>query len=119
MTIVGPVDGAVFLTYLRCVLGPKLRPGDILMMDNLGVHHMAEVAAVLGQLPAPPQLHYLPAYSPDLNPIEHCWSKLKTALRAAAARTHRQLQRALRAALPTVTHHDAVGWFRHCGYGLQ
>lgn len=110
----GPVDGAVFEVYVRHVLVPTLKPGDIVLMDNLPAHKVATVENAVTAQRA--QVHFLPPYSPDLNPIERCWSKIKAALRAAKARTFDALLEALQAALHTITEADALAWFTHCGY---
>jgi transposase len=86
-------------------------------MDNLSAHKVAGVREAVEARGA--QLIYLPPYSPDFNPIERCWSKLKTALRAAKARTREALDEAITLALATVTESDARGWFKHCGYVLH
>ncbi len=114
MTVNGAVDTAVFRTYIEQVLGPTLKPGDIVMLDNLTVHQAAGIAEAIAARGA--RLAPLPPYSPDLNPIEQCWAKLKTALRQAAARTRRELDAALKRALHTITPADAQAWFAHCGY---
>ena len=117
MTIEGPVDAAVFRRYVECVLGPTLRPGDIVVMDNLAVHKVAGIAERIQACGA--RVEYLPPYSPDFNPIEQAWSKLKTALRQRKARTRRTLERALTVLLPTISGSDARAWFHHCGYSLH
>ena len=114
LTVNGAVDGEVFLTYVREVLCPTLSEGDIVVIDNLGAHKVAGVAEAITACGA--QLEYLPPYSPDYNPIEQCWSKIKTALRAAKARTREALEEALRQALLTITEADVRAWFAHCGY---
>lgn len=113
----GAVDGAVFEVYLRDVLGPTLGPGDMVVRDNLSVHKVAAVEATLRAYGA--RLEYLPPYSPDFNPIEPCWSKIKAALRTAKARTVRALLRALKTALLTITAADAQARFAHCGYPVH
>jgi transposase len=110
----GPVDGAAFDVYVRRVLGPTLQPGDLVVLDNLSAHKGARVAAAIQARGA--QVHFLPPYSADLNPIEQCWSKVKTALRAAKARTFEALLEAVARALRRVTKRDALAWFEHCGY---
>jgi transposase len=110
----GPVDGAAFEVYVRRVLSPTLRPGDIVVMDNLSAHKGPAIESAIRARGA--QLHFSSPYSPDLNPIEHCWSKIKTALRAAKPRTLEALLEALKAALHTITKKDAIAWFTHCGY---
>jgi transposase len=117
MPIEGATDAEVFRAYVTQVLRPTLRPGDIVSMDNLRAHKAAGIRETIAQAGA--QVVYWPPYSPDLSPIEPCWSKLKTALRTAKARTREALERAIAQALATITVADAHGWFRHCGYALQ
>lgn len=117
MTIQGAVDGLVFLEYLKQVLCPTLQAGDVVVMDNLSAHKIKLVRELIEARGA--RLIYLPAYSPDLNPIEKCWSKIKTYLRAAKARTYEALLEALKQALLTITAEDAKGWFASCGYSLH
>jgi transposase len=117
MTVDGATDTEVFRTYVKQVLGPTLRPGDIVVMGNLRAHKAVGAQQALASRSA--RLLYLPPYSPDLSPIEPCWSKVKTALRKAKARTREALDRAITGALATVTDADAQGWFRHCGYALR
>lgn len=117
MTIQGAVDGLVFEAYLKDVLCPTLQAGDVVMMDNLPAHKIKAVRELIESKGA--RLIYLPPYSPDLNPIEKCWSKIKTYLRAVKARTYDALSEALKQALLTVTADDAKGWFTSCGYSLH
>ena len=117
MTIEGATDADVFRAYVRQVLGPTLREGDIVIADNLSAHKVAGVQEAIAAQGA--RLLYLPPYSPDLNPIERCWSKIKTFLRAAKARTREALNEAVTRALDTVTEADARAWFAHCGYVLH
>ncbi|MCK0508008.1 IS630 family transposase [Aromatoleum anaerobium] len=117
MTVEGPTDAAVFRAYVDQVLLPTLAPGDIVVMDNLSAHKVKGIREAIEGAQA--HLLYLPPYSPDWSPIEACWSKLKTALRAAKARTREALDEALKRVLNTVTAADARGWFAHCGYALQ
>lgn len=117
MTINGPVDTAVFRAYVNQVLVPTLRPGDIVVMDNLGAHKVAGIREAIETAGA--TLLYLPPYSPDWSPIEPCWSKLKTFLRKAKARTREALEETIRGAMDTITAADARGWFSHCGYALH
>jgi transposase len=114
MTIDGATDAAVFRAYVEQVLCPTLTAGDIVVMDNLRAHKVAGIREHIEARGA--RLIYLPPYSPDFSPIEPCWSKLKTLLRAAQARTREALEAAIRDALVAVTPSDARGWFRHCGY---
>lgn len=101
MTIDGCTDGEVFLAFLREVLVPQLRPGHILLMDNLKAHKVAGVATACAA--AGVRLLYLPPYSPDFSPIEAWWSKVKAILRAQAARTREALEQAIAEALDAVT----------------
>lgn len=114
MSIEAATDTEVFLAFVREVLLPELRPGQVVVLDNLSAHKAAEVETLVTA--AGCRLLYLPPYSPDLNPIEPCWSKLKTLLRSAAARTKEALEDALTAVIQEITAADARGWFRHCGY---
>jgi len=114
MTVEGAVDGAVFLVYVEQVLAPTLVKGDVVVMDNLRAHKVKGIKEAIEARGA--KVIYLPPYSPDLNPIEKCWSKIKTYLRAAKARTRQALEQALKEALLLVTEKDAQGWFASCGY---
>ena len=117
MTIEGAVDGLVFKTYVEQVLAPTLDHGDVVVMDNLGAHKVAGVIEAIEARGA--KVIFLPPYSPDLNPIEKCWSKIKTFLRAAKARTRGALEKALKEALLLITPNDAAGWFASCGYPIH
>lgn len=117
MTVNGATDGDIFLVFVRKVLAPTLREGDVVVWDNLGAHRSIAVREAVEATGA--RLVFLPPYSPDLNPIERCWSKIKTFLRAAKARTREALEAALKRALATVTESDARAWFAHCGYALN
>ncbi len=114
MTLEGAADGDAFAAYLTHFLVPTLRPGQIVVMDNLSVHKDKRVAPLIAG--AGCRLVYLPAYSPDFTPIEQAFSKIKTYLRRAEARTRERLEAAITAALATVTATDATGWFTACGY---
>lgn len=114
MTIDGAADGQVFLAFIEQLLIPKLRPGDIVILDNVSTHKIRAVAAALEA--AGIELVFLPPYSPELNPIEECWSKVKGLMRKAAARTRDALDEAVRSALEAVTPSNIAGWFRHAGY---
>ena len=117
LLVPGATDRDVFLSFIQQVLGPQLRPGSIVVMDNLAAHKNANVAEALQRVGA--QLCYLPPYSPDYNPIEQAWSKVKTLLRGVGARTRRKLSRSLKVALKQITPQDAKAWFGHCGYPLH
>ena len=116
MTIEGATDTEVFRTYVKEVLCPTLRPGDVVIMDNLAPHKSEPTLALIEAAGA--KALFLPAYSPDFNPIEKMWSKVKAHLRAAEARTLPALNEAIAAALATVTANDARGWFASCGYSF-
>jgi transposase len=110
----GPVDGHTFGTYVEEHLAPTLRPGDILVIDNLPAHKGERVSRAVEA--AGCTLVYLPPYSPDYSPIENMWSKVKAILRSLAARTLDELLEAIKAALNAITSDDCEGYFRHCGY---
>lgn len=116
MTIEGATNTEVFYAYVREVLVPSLRPGDIVVMDNLGAHKNEFTLALIKTAGA--EVRFLPAYSPDLNPIEMMWSKVKALLRKAQARNHPDLLKAIASALQAVTPQDALGWFAACGYNF-
>lgn len=118
MSIEAATDSAIFAGYLEQVLLPQLhqrKPDAVLVMDNLRAHKTRDVQTVLERSGF--AYRYLPAYSPDLNPIEPGWSKVKSDLRRVAARTVEALEQALGPALDRITAQDAAGFFRHCGYG--
>lgn len=110
----GPIDGLLFLTYLDKVLGPELLPGDVVICDNLSSHKVSGVRETLEKRGA--RLLYLPAYSPDLNPIEMAFSKLKAALRRAAQTTFEGLIEAVKNALNTFSSSHCSNFFRHASY---
>lgn len=116
MTIESPTDGDVFLGYLEQVLCPRLQPGQVVILDNLAAHKVAGVRALIEARGV--QLLYLPPYSPDFNPIEQAWSKIKQLLRAAKARLVEALEQAAAEAIAAITAENALAWFTHCGYGL-
>jgi transposase len=113
----GATDSACFETYVDRCLVPALRPGDIVIMDNLACHKGAEVVRLIEA--AGSSVRYLPAYSPDLNPIERLFSKLKEILRSAAARTVEAVVDAMGEALRAVRAADIRGWFAHSGYATE
>jgi transposase len=113
----GAINGEMFHGWVSDVLGPTLQPGDIVRWDNLSAHTVAGVEELLATRRA--RLLRLSPYSPDFNPIEPCWSKIKTCLRRAKARTVEALIEAIKEALDTVTQADIHGWFGHCGYSIQ
>lgn len=115
LSIEGPSDTESFGLYLRELLCPALRPGQIVVMDNLSVHKGAWVRELVEGKGA--EVVLLPAYSPDFNPIEEAFSKVKGLLRKAKARTREALFEATHHALSAVTAEDARGFFAHCGYG--
>jgi transposase len=116
MTIEGAVNAEVFRVYVREVLLPTLRPGDVLVMDNLSAHKDRQSLGMLKE--AGVIVRFLTAYSPDYNPIELMWSKVKSILRKIEARTNEALLLAIGTALSEVTAKDATHWLAHCGYGF-
>ena len=117
LSVDGAVNGDVFAAYLDQVLGPTLRPGDVVVLDNLSVHQVDGLDEIAQKYGA--RLLYLPPYSPDFNPIELAFSKLKTWLRTAQVRTRERLEEAIRAAAEWITEQDAKNWFDHCGYHVH
>jgi transposase len=117
MTLEGALDGDAFVAYLEAFLVPTLIAGQIVVLDNLSVHKDKRVRPLIEA--AKCLLIYLPAYSPDLTPIEQAFSKIKEYLRRVGARSRQALDAAITAALATVTAQDAKGWFTHCGYTTQ
>lgn len=116
MLVIGGVDTPAFEAYLEQVLGPSLRPGQIVLLDNLSVHSSARVAQIVAAYGC--AVWYLPAYSPDLSPIELAFAKFKDLVRRAAARTREALEQAVAYAWTQVTADDLRGFFAHCGYRL-
>jgi len=114
LLIDGPMDGPMFLAYVKQVLSAELTPGDIVICDNLSSHKVSGVREAIEACGA--QIHYLPAYSPDLNPIELAFAKLKNAVRRAAQRTFPGLQRAASDALDSFTSSHCLNFFRHAHY---
>jgi len=110
----GAVDRKMFDAYIRECLAPSLRPGDIVVMDNLNAHKSQEARDAIRLHQA--DVLFLPAYSPDFNPIEKMWSKVKHILRGIKPRTEEELFAATATALEAITAHDAQGWFNSCGY---
>lgn len=115
--IEGALNGELFQLYVAEVLAPTLRPGDIVLMDNLPTHKVTGIAELVEARGA--RLEFLPPYSPDYNAIERCWSKIKTYLRKAKARTYRALVKALKEAFATVTEDDVRAWIAFCGYSVH
>jgi transposase len=117
MTVEGGTTAAVFAAYLERVLLPALRPGQVVVVDNVGAHKPERMRALVEA--AGCQLVFLPAYSPDFSPVEEAFSKVKTLIKAAAARTRAALDAAIAAALAAVPAADAAGWFTHAGYSAR
>jgi transposase len=117
MMIEEPTDGDVFLAYTGQVLCPALKAGDVVVMDNLSSHKVAGVRELIEGAGA--ELLYLPPYSPDLNPIEKAWAKLKQLIRSAKARTKQELEQAVAEALKLITPENAKAWFRLATEGLR
>ena len=117
MTVESPTDGDVFLAYLEEVLCPCLQPGQIVIADNLSAHKVDGVRERIEATGV--MLLYLPPYSPDFNPIEKAWSKIKQHLCKTKARTLERLEDSIAHALAAITSQDARGWFRHCGYAIH
>jgi transposase len=117
MAVEGSTKAFVFEAYVEYFLAPTLKVGQIVVMDNLGAHKTDKVKELIEERGC--KLWFLPAYSPDLNPIEEAFSKVKAHLRKSAARTREALLEAMGEALSSITPRDAAGWFAHCGYELE
>jgi len=117
LVLSGAVNGTVFYSYIEHCVVPTLQSGDILFMDNLSAHKVAGLEELIQACGA--HLIYLPPYSPDFNPIELAWSKVKSILRRLKARTFPDLIEALKQALLAITPHDIHAWFAHCGYAIN
>ena len=113
-TLDGAIDADAFLVYVEHVLVPTLGGGEIVVLDNLSSHKHPRVTELINAAGA--EVWYLPPYSPDFNPIEEMWSKIKQILRSIAARTFDGLVKAVGTAMGQVTTDDLLGWFAHCGY---
>jgi transposase len=117
MCFEGATDAKAFEVYIEHFLAPSLCEGQVVVMDNLGAHRPQKVRELIKARGA--ELVFLPSYSPDLNPIEQAFSKIKNILRKLGARTHEALLEAMEEALSKVTPADAAGWFDHCGYQVE
>ncbi len=113
----GPVNGEIFRAFVEQVLCPNLKPGDVVVMDNLSSHKCVGIREAVEKTGA--SLIYLPPYSPDYSPIEPAFSKIKQLLRGLAARTKDSLWKSIQPILDAVTPTDVAGFFAHCGYTLQ
>ncbi|MGH9352901.1 MAG: IS630 family transposase [Terriglobia bacterium] len=113
----GAFDGEAFAVFIETMVAPRLKPGDTVLMDNVPIHQCPRVKSAIESAGA--QLLPLPTYSPDLDPIESCWSKIKTHLRNAKARTVDRLYSAIAAGIKLVTPGDIHGWFNECGYSFM
>jgi len=114
MAVDAATSGDVFRAYVEHVLIPTLRVGDIVVLDNLSAHKDKIALQLIEEVGA--EVWFLPPYSPDFNPIEEMWSKVKAFLRKAKARTQETLVQAIADAPATITQDDCVAWFKHCGY---
>jgi transposase len=117
MVVEGATDAAAFEAYVEHFLAPSLTEGQVVVMDNLGAHQPKRIRELIEARGA--EMVYLPSYSPDLNPIEQTFSKIKNILRKLRARTHEPLLEAMEEALSKVSAADAAGWFSHCGYQVE
>jgi transposase len=117
LRLIGAMNSDIFEAYVEQFVVPELRAGDVVVMDNLSAHKRASIGALIASAGA--ELAYLPPYSPDLNPIEMIWSKVKSVLRTIGARTFDDLEEAIVVALAAVSPSDAANCFRHAGYLIQ
>jgi transposase len=114
LSVPGPIDGETMLFFVEELLVPTLNRGDIVLMDNNPIHKLDDIEDAIEAAGA--WVLFLPTYSPDLNPIENCWSKVKARLRSLKPRTLDDLLAALVDAFAAITPNDILSWFRHCGY---
>lgn len=114
MTIEGGTSGNVFRVYLEKILLPTLKPGSVVVMDNLPAHKVSGIQELIESVGA--RIVYLSPYSPEFNPIENCWSKIKEFLRSAQARSREALDKAIATAIETISKPDIRNWFSHCCY---
>lgn len=117
MIVEGATDSEVFEAYVEHFLAPALSEGQVVVLDKLGAHRPKRIRELIEARGA--ELVFLPSYSPDLNPIEEAFSKIKNTVRKVGARTHKALVEAMSGALREVTPWDAAGWFGHCGYEVE
>ena len=117
MTIEGATDAQAFEAYVEHFLAPTLAKGQVVVLDGLGAHRTDRVRDLIEERGA--DVLFLPSYSPDLNPIEEAFSKIKNIVRKARARTREALVEAIALAISAITLEDVAGWFAHCGYHLQ
>ena len=114
LSVPDPIDGETRLFFVEELLVPTLKRGDIVLMDNTPLHKLDDIEDAIEAAGA--WVLFLPTYSPDLNPVENCWSKVKALLRSLKPRTVEELLDALVEAFASITLHDILSWFRHCGY---
>ena len=114
LSVPGSIDGEVMLFFVEEMLAPLLKQGDVVIMDNVAMHKQEEIEDVIEARGA--LVIFLPTYSPDLNPIENCWSKVKAILRSLKPRTLEELLDALVEAFSSITIDNILGWYTHCGY---
>jgi len=119
MCIEEATDAKAFEAYVEHFLAPSLCEGQVVVMDNLGAHRPERIRELIEIEARGAELVFVPSYSPDLNPIEQAFSKIKNILRKLGGRTHEALLEAMEEALSKVTPSDAAGWFDHCGYQLE
>ena len=117
LSVPGAIDGETMLFFVEELLVPTLKRGALVVMDNNPIHKLDEIEDAIAAAGA--GLLFLPTYSPDLNPIELCWSKVKSRLRSLKPRTLPDLLDALGHAFATITQHDILHWFQHCGYQVS
>lgn len=114
LSVKGAIDTSIFDTYIDQLLLPQVRARDVVLLDNLPVHLASHIEAAIASRKG--QVLWLPAYSPDLSPVEPFWSKVKTSVRGKEPRTEPELNTALADAINSISLEDIDGWFRHCGY---
>ena len=114
LSLPGAIDGETMAFFVTETLAPELKPGEMVFMDNCSIHKVEEVTEAIEAVGA--RVIFLPTYSPDMNPLENCWSKVKSILRSLKPRSAEELFDALEKAFAAITLQDILGWFKHCGY---
>ena len=117
LEVEGTVNGDVFEAFVEQIVVPHLTPRKVVLLDNVSFHHRDSIRELIEATGA--TVKFLPPYSPEFNPIEECWSKVKAWVRKRAARTVERLQMAITEAIQRISRKDAQGWFRHAGYKVQ
>ena len=110
-------NSEIFLIFIDRCLSPQLRPGHIVIMDNVRFHYQSKIVEIIESKGA--SVVFLPPYSPDFSPIENMWSKIKNYLRGFMPRTMQEFKKSIKSAFESISESNLIGWFKHCGYNVQ